>query len=59
MKNQIIKIALKMVASVAVLAVITQTASAQFQFAVPDAGTSSALLGMACASLLAARRFKR
>ena len=38
------------------LVAITQTASARAAFA-PDAGSTSVLMGMACAGLIAVRRF--
>jgi len=61
MKNQIMKRILAGAILVTLLAVATQSASASFQphHPVPDAGSTSLLMAVACAGLVALRRMKR
>jgi diacylglycerol kinase len=56
MKNHIMKQILNAAIVMTLLVAITQTASARAAFA-PDAGSTSVLMGMACAGLIAVRRF--
>jgi hypothetical protein len=58
MKNHIVKRILGTATLMTLLAAITQTASARTSF-VPDAGSTSILVGIACVGLAAVRRFKR
>ena len=57
MKNHLTKQVLNAAILMTLLAAITQTASARTF--VPDAGSTSVFLGIACVGLAAVRRFKR
>ncbi|MGA2174530.1 MAG: VPDSG-CTERM sorting domain-containing protein [Verrucomicrobiota bacterium] len=58
MKKQIITRLLDGAIFVTLLAALTQTASAK-PHPLPDASSTSALFGLACAGLAAIRRFRR
>jgi hypothetical protein len=59
MKNQIIKKLLNGAILVALVATVTQTASALPLPAAPDASSTTVLLGIACTGLVAVRRLLR
>jgi hypothetical protein len=57
MKNLLLKRVLNTAILLTLVGAITQNASAQILL--PDAGSTSLLMAIACAGLVAARRFKR
>ncbi len=57
MKNLLVKRSLNAAILLTLVGAITQSAGAQILL--PDAGSTSVLMAMACAGLVAARRFKR
>jgi hypothetical protein len=60
MKNHSAKVVLNTAILMALVAAVTQSASASFTIpAVPDAGSTSLLMVVACAGLTAVRRFMR
>jgi hypothetical protein len=59
MKNLIMKRVLDAAILIALLAGLSQNASASIKIPTPDAGSTSLLLVIACAGLAAVRRFKR
>jgi hypothetical protein len=60
MKNQIMKHVLNAAFLITLLAALTETVSAKGSpLATPDAGSTACLMGIACAGLVMARRFRR
>jgi len=59
MKNLIMKRVLDAAILITLLAAITQTAGAHVPTSSPDAGSTALLMTIACAGLVAVRRFKR
>jgi hypothetical protein len=58
MKNLVLKRVLDSAILITLLAALTQTASAKGK-PLPDAGSTAALMGIACAGLAIIRRFRR